>query len=308
MSGTGGVESEREWIPCGVPSLHGDDADPIATLHLSETRGGGRARAPFSPGPALVRFAAVASRVAGAALRLALPPTCLACDRLVASDQALCAKCWSAMTFLAPPWCARLGLPFAYDLGEGALSPRAIAHPPVFDRLRAVAAYEGPARALVSRLKYHDRPTAARMMGRLMTLAGAELLKREEGVPPPLLVPVPLHRLRHWSRRYNQAALLAREVGARGGLEVAPALLERVRATKRQVGLDARARATNVRGAFAVSASGVLRIAARRVILVDDVFTTGATVQAATRALLRAGASGVDVLAFAHAGADAPIS
>jgi ComF family protein len=268
------------------------------------------------PSPAAVsrRLPAMAWRVgralAGGAsglLRIVLPPTCLACERLVASDGSLCAGCWARMPLLAPPWCQRLGLPFAYDLGEGAVSPQAIAHPPVFERLRAVTAYDGPARALVARLKYHDRPSQAPAMGALMARAGAELLSVAPGETPPLLLPVPLHALRRWARRYNQAGLLARAIGRLSGLEVKQDALLRSRATKRQVGLDAAARARNVRGAFTMTQSGALAVAGRRVVLVDDVYTTGATVQAAARVLLRAGALSVDVLVFAHAGADRPI-
>lgn len=240
-------------------------------------------------------------------LRLLLPPTCLACDRLVASDGSVCAACWARMPFLSQPWCQRLGVPFAYELGPGAVSPQAIAHPPVFDRLRAVAAYDGPARALVARLKYHDRPSLAPAMGGWMARAGAELLASSPDEVAPVLVPVPLHGLRRWSRRYNQAGLLARSVGERSGLEVAAHALLRKRATKRQVGLDAAARARNVRGAFAVTEEGEMRLSGRRAVLVDDVYTTGATAQAAARALLRAGALSVDVLVFAHAGAETPL-
>lgn len=282
---------------------------------------------PADPGPD--GLASGATRGAGDLLRslrhavwgavgLAIPPTCVACDRLVAEDAALCAACWREMPFLAPPWCARLGLPFAYDLGAGAVSPQAIAHPPRFDRLRAVAAYEGPARAMVSRLKYHDRPHLAQAMAAWMARAGAELrfaAEDEDGAggsdmdrAPPLLVPVPLHPFRQWTRRYNQAALLATRVGELWGAEVAAHALVRSRATRRQVGLDAAQRAKNVRGAFAVSDAGRLVLAGRRVVLVDDVHTTGATVAAAARALERAGARAVDVLVFAHAGADRPLS
>jgi ComF family protein len=265
-------------------------------------------------GPAPARASPVARLVQGAfrlfhaANDLALPPTCLCCDRLVASDQALCFECWREMPFLAPPWCQRLGVPFAYDLGAGAVSPQAIARPPVHDRLRAVSAYSGPARALVARLKYHDRPSVSRAMGRWMARAGAELLVSDAEAGPPLLVPVPLHPLRNWARRYNQAGLLAREIArANAHVDICADGLRRVRATRRQVGLDASARAKNVRGAFAVSPHGALRIAGRRCVLVDDVHTTGATANAAARALMKAGAAGVDVLVFAHAGADRPL-
>lgn len=284
-------------------SVAGPDAGPDAGPEAGNVPG------PLFAAPGMM--AETVARTMSGVLRLLLPPTCLACDRLVASDGSLCAACWARMPFLSQPWCQRLGVPFAYELGPGAVSPQAIAHPPVFDRLRAVAAYDGPARALVARLKYHDRPSLAPAMGGWMARAGAELLASSPGEAAPVLVPVPLHGLRRWSRRYNQAGLLARWVGNGGGnkgsVEVAAQVLLRQRATKRQVGLDAAARARNVRGAFAVTEEGGMRLAGRRAVLVDDVYTTGATAQAAARALLRAGALSVDVLVFAHAGAETPL-
>lgn len=267
-------------------------------------RTGRRIRWPLRGQAVAAAFAAAGRRV----LDLVLPPTCLACDAIVGQEATLCPSCWEQMPFLAPPWCERLGLPFAYDLGPGALSPQAIARPPAFDRLRAVAAYEGPARVLVSRLKYYDRPAMAAAMGQWMARAGSELLApREEEAGPPVIVPVPLHRLRLWSRRYNQSGLLAREMGRALGLTVAPQALVRRKRTRQQVGLDAAARARNVSGAFSVTPQGLMTISGRRVVLVDDVYTTGATVGAATRALLREGATAVDVMVFAHAGADTPL-
>ncbi|MBA5778712.1 ComF family protein [Stappia sp. F7233] len=245
----------------------------------------------------LAGFAAGARRTA----RLVLPPTCLSCNVPLAEDHALCGSCWARTPFLSPPWCMRLGRPFSFDLGEGALSPQAIASPPVFDRARAACAFSGPARDLVHGLKYADRAALARAMGRWMARAGAELLKDK-----PLVMPVPLHRTRLWQRRFNQAALLAREVARMSDVPLRLDALERVRATSRQVGLSARARAQNVRRAFRVSPDAAGLVAGRPVVIVDDVFTTGATVSACARVLKRSGATRVDVLTFALADADIP--
>lgn len=262
--------------------------------------------------PALSGLFGHLRRAGAATVALAVPPSCLCCHRLVEADQALCAACWTQIPFLAPPWCARLGLPFAYDLGPEALSPLAIARPPRFDRLRAACAYSGPVRALVTGLKYGDRPALAEAMGRWMARAGAELLSEgsKDAPPetgPPLLVPVPLHPLRQWARRYNQSMRLAQAVAGASGCELAPDLLRRIRRTRRQVGLDRVSRASNVRGAFALAPEAAMRLAGRRAVLIDDVYTTGATVSAATRVLRAAGAVAVDVLVFAHAGADTPL-
>ena len=199
------------------------------------------------------------------------------------------------MPLIERPFCERLGTPFAVDLGGQALSPAAIADPPVFNRARAVARYEGPGRELVHRLKYGDRLDLAGPMGRWMARAGGEIL-----VPGTLIVPVPLHRWRLWRRRHNQAALLARAVSDATGLDWDSLLLHRVRRTRPQVGLSRPERAENLQGALRVDPGKAPALAGRSVVLVDDVLTTGATADAAARALLRAGALSVDVLTFAR--------
>ena len=230
----------------------------------------------------------------GAAVGLVYPPTCAACGAATGTPHTLCAACWSGLALIERPYCEHLGLPFAVDLGVGALvSPRALADPPVFARARAVARYDATARGLVRRLKYHDRLDLARTMGAMMRGAGRELIGGAD-----LVVPVPLHPLRLWRRRFNQAALLAAEV-ARGGPPHAPGLLARVKRTRPQVGLTRPARAQNLQGAFRVPDAHRPRLAGRRVLLVDDVLTTGATANAASRALVRGGARAVDVLTFA---------
>jgi ComF family protein len=229
-----------------------------------------------------------------------LPPQCLACDAPIGAQGALCPACWSKMRLIEKPYCARLGIPFTYEIGDGAVSAEAIADPPPFERCRAVAAFDDIARSLVHGLKYRDRLELAAWMASWMRRAGADVVDAAD-----VIVPVPLHRGRLWWRRYNQSMLLAQGVGRSSGKPVSTALLHRVRATEQQVGLTADQRDRNVRGAFRVPDAAKAAVAGRRVLLVDDVYTTGATVKAATRALLRAGASAVDVLVFArvvHAG------
>ena len=200
------------------------------------------------------------------------------------------------MPFIEAPWCNRLGIPFSHDLGEAALSARAIADPPVYDRARAAALYKGPARDLVLGLKFGARRDVAGLMGQLMARNGQELLDQGS-----LLVPVPLHRIRLWQRRFNQAALLAQAVSRVSGVAVEPFALERIRRTRQQVGLSAKQRQVNVRGAFRVPPSSRSKLYGRNVILVDDVLTTGSTLAACTRVLREAGAARVDVLTFAIA-------
>ncbi|MCJ2036768.1 ComF family protein [Methylobacterium sp. J-068] len=229
------------------------------------------------------------------ALGLVYPPTCSGCGGATADSHALCSACWSGLRLIEQPYCQRLGTPFAVDHGTGALlSPRAIADPPVFQRARAVALYEGRARDLVHRLKYEDRLDLGPVLARMMAGAGSELLAEAD-----CLVPVPLHRLRLWRRRFNQAALLSRRIGRIAGLPSDPGLLVRVKATRSQVGLSRVARGTNLQGAFRVPDSARARLQGRRILVIDDVMTTGATANAASRVLLRGGAASVDVLTFA---------
>jgi len=240
------------------------------------------------------RAVALARRLKKAAVDTLYPPTCLACRAATDAHGALCPKCWSLMRFIERPYCERLGTPFEQDLGEGLLSPQAMADPPVYARARAVARFEdGPARKLVHRLKYSDRAELAQPMGRWMARAGTEILADAD-----LLAPVPLHPLRLWRRRFNQAAMLAREIGRATGKPCDVDALVRVKATHSQVGLSRAQRAENVQGAFRVADGATVK--GRNVVLVDDVMTSGATANAASRALVRAGAKRVDVLVFAR--------
>jgi ComF family protein len=252
----------------------------------------------------VVRVAAALRRAGLRVLDVALPQLCPSCREPVGDGAGLCASCWSKLSLIEPPYCARLGIPFAYDAGPGLLSMEAIANPPAYDRARAVVRYDDVARALVHAFKYSDRLDLAPMMGRWMARAGRELLA-DAGA----LVPVPLHWRRLWARRFNQSAALARAISASCGVPVAHGGLKRVRATGQQVGRSKAERADNVQGAFRVPAEHQVEIAGRRLVLIDDVLTSGATVDACTRALLRAGAARVDVLVFARvvAPARAPI-
>jgi ComF family protein len=245
----------------------------------------------------LARLAATLATVGNRALNILYPPACLACRKATAAHHALCPDCWGEMRFIERPYCERLGTPFAQDLrSPGLISPEAIADPPVFGRARAVARYDdGPARRLVHRLKYSDRLELARPMGTWMARAGAEILSDAD-----LIVPVPLHRLRLMSRRFNQAAALAHCVSAASAVPVATQALVRIKPTPPQVGLSRPQRAGNVQGAFRVTEEAKPEIFRKRIVLVDDVLTSGATANAAARALLRSGAKNVDVLVFAR--------
>lgn len=229
------------------------------------------------------------------ALDAALPPLCASCREPLGDGAGLCATCWSKLSPIEKPYCARLGIPFLYDPGPGLLSLEAMANPPAYDRARAAVRYDEIARALVISFKFGDRMDLAPMMGRWMARAGRELLVDADGI-----VPVPLHWRRLWARRFNQSAALSGAVSAIAGVPVLHDTLRRVRATPQQIGLSKTDRASNVQGAFRVPQECKATLRGRRVILVDDVLTSGATVDTCARALLKAGVGSVDVLVFAR--------
>ena len=250
------------------------------------------------------RLASGARRAGGLLLDLIYPPTCLNCEAPVATPNAICSSCFNNLRPITAPLCPVLGLPFAVALGPDALSAEALADPPPFGRARSAVIYGDVAATLVSRLKYGDRPELARFCARLMAGAGHELW-----VPDAVLVPVPLHPARHRARRYNQSGELANALGRLTGVPVDAQLVRRSRMTRQQVGLSGSARQRNVAGAFTVHPDILVRARGKRVVLVDDVYTTGATLKALTRTLNRAGVEQVDAVSFARVviGADLPI-
>jgi len=227
-------------------------------------------------------------------VNLVLPPQCVSCRTRLA-DLGFCASCWCELGFIEAPLCDRLGIPFDYNPGDGIVSAAALAYPPAYARARAVVRYDDVARALVHRFKYKDALDAAPLLGAMMKRSGRHLFADSD-----IVIPVPLYRSRLWWRRYNQAAILANEIAAQTGLGYEPQLLERTRKTKSQVGLSARQRRRNVSGAFAINESAFERISGKRVLLIDDVITTGATIESCSKALLNGGAEVVNVLAFAR--------
>lgn len=254
-------------------------------------------------GPGL-RLGMILAGLGRRALDQLYPPACLSCQAPLMASDSLCPACFARLGQIRAPVCPVLGIPFEVDIGDEAQSAEALADPPPFERARAAVRYGEVAGSLVSRLKYGDRPELSRFCARLMHSAGHEFWRAE-----PLLVPVPLHASRMRLRRYNQSAMLARDVGRLSGLAVDPHLVQRHRRTRQQVGLSGEGRLRNVQGAFSVHPRFLERLNGRSVVLVDDVYTTGATVKAITRVLKRAGAQGVNILTFARVviGEDSPI-
>lgn len=224
------------------------------------------------------------------------PPVCAACGRKTGGHAALCVSCWSGIRFIEQPYCSVLGTPFSHDLGPGIISAAAIANPPEFDRLRAAAFYSGSVRNLVQALKYRDKTHLAVMMARWMLRAEDGMIQDCDGI-----IAIPLHRNRRVQRRFNQSAELGRALAKLTGKPFLPGLLLRTHATKQQVGLTRNAREDNVRGAFSIQKRHQDKIFGRKIVLIDDVYTTGATVSATAKVLKRAGASEVSVLTFARA-------
>lgn len=223
-----------------------------------------------------------------------VPPVCLACQTPLSEHHSLCAACWGQVDFIRAPVCDRLGIPLPFDTGGTMVSARAASDPPDYDRARAVAAYHGTMQTLIHRFKYSDRHDARRLFGRWLVAAGETLIAESD-----VVIPIALNRWRLLHRRYNQSAILAMEISRRTGIEEALLALVRTKATPSQVGLTGEERRLNMVGAFAVPERRRAEVAGRRVLLIDDVITTGATANAAARALKAAGAAQVDVLALA---------
>jgi ComF family protein len=222
------------------------------------------------------------------------PPLCLACRAPVTRGAALCLDCWQQQHFIEEPVCDALGTPFAYDEGEGALSPAAIAEPPAWNKGRAAVAFDEASKHLVHMLKYQDTPEAGHAMARMMAGAGRSVLAEAD-----YLVPVPLHKRRLWQRRFNQAALLAFEISRISGKPCKTEMLVREKPTRQQVGLSANDRRKNVGRAFAVPAEQQAFVHGKTIVLIDDVRTTGATANACASALKSAGAAKIHLLTFA---------
>lgn len=230
-------------------------------------------------------------------LNFAFPPLCAACRAPVVREaHKLCARCWGSFAFLSEPMCAVCGFPFEFDSGPEALCAACRQRLPAFDRLRSLMRYDDASRDPILAFKRADRLDLVPAFAQWVFAAGRALIEQAD-----VIVPVPLHRRRLWQRRFNQSALLAHALGKLGGKPVDCFSLVRTRATPSQGDMpSAAARRRNVQGAFRVSSGRARLLHGKSVLLVDDVFTTGSTIEACARALKRAGAVHVLVLTLAR--------
>lgn len=231
-------------------------------------------------------------------LDLILPPLCLNCQSRIEDHNSLCSACWRQIDFIRAPICDRLGIPLPHvaSMTGPIISAAAAANPPDYDRARVVGHFDGPLRDLIHNLKFHDNPSARHLLSRWLSDAGHDVMDGADA-----LIPIPLNRWRLLQRRFNQSQLLATGVAKRTEIPVWSFALTRHRNTRHQIGLTALEREKNVAGAFKVPERAKAKLSGKHIVLIDDVITTGATVSAAARALKKAGAARVDVLAVARA-------
>ncbi len=223
------------------------------------------------------------------------PPHCIGCGTTVEGQPGLCPACWKNLTFIGPPQCVRCGLPFPYEVAENAVCAACAAEPPAYARGRAAVLYDDASRRLILGFKHGDRLDAAGVFSGWLALAARDLISSAD-----LIVPVPLHWLRLAKRRYNQAAILARRLAQQTHIAYEPGLLVRRRRTA-PLGHKSRSdRRRAVKGAFAVADGARARLDGRRVLLIDDVLTSGATAEECAKVLKMAGATAVDVAALAR--------
>lgn len=224
-----------------------------------------------------------------------LPRRCSVCMAELATAPALCSSCWMDLHFIKAPICARTGVPLPFDLGPQSVSLSAMRFPPAYDRARSALIYNGTARDLIHKFKFHNRPEIAELLTPWLQTCGHDLLKDAD-----YLIPVPLHLFRLVSRRYNQSAELARMLSHASGVPMQAEWLRRVKKTSQQVGMTRDMRRKNLKGAFEVKPNKVAALEGKNVILIDDVITTGSTVTACAKTLRKAGVARIDVLSVAR--------
>ena len=225
-------------------------------------------------------------------LDILLPPVCGVCDQPVSKNATLCPDCFNKLKFITKPHCHICGRPFDFDIMGECICTQCLAKRPKFLKARAAVQYDDGAKKILLPFKHGDRLDLAPLMLKLMRPAADELMPETD-----IIIPVPLHRWRLFKRKYNQAAILANRLAKAYHKTCLPCGLKRTRATSSQGHLSPSERKQNVTNAFAVTKPSA--VAGKRILLVDDVLTTGATANECTKVLLKAGATQVCLLTFA---------
>jgi ComF family protein len=228
-------------------------------------------------------------------LNIFFPPQCLNCDIRVPTHGTLCIPCWQKIQFISEPMCHCCGFPFEYDIGNEALCGACLFERPSYAHARAAFRYDEHSSKLVTRFKYSDHTHLARVYSVWLAKAAGELLAQSD-----IIIPVPLHYFRFVHRRFNQSALLAHALSKKTNIKHRPDIIKRKRNTASQTGLTRSQREKNVKGAFSISERGKRIIKGKKILLVDDVMTTGSTIEQCAKSLIKAGAMQVNVLTLAR--------
>jgi ComF family protein len=229
------------------------------------------------------------------AVDIIFPAQCLACPTIVTVKGNLCHHCWDNIAFISSPQCEKCGMPFELENSSGMLCGNCIGeNGPRYDKARAVIQYDESSRNLITNFKYSDKTHSCKHFAAWMVRVGQEFIENAD-----IIAPVPLHRIRLFTRRYNQSALLAKSISQQCGVPAHNRLLIRTKNTPPQASLTFKQRTINVRNAFKVNSTYANKITGKNIILVDDVITTGSTINACVRALKKSGAGEVYVLTLA---------
>ncbi len=231
----------------------------------------------------------------GAAIDILLPPRCLATGEIVDAPGMVSPTVWPQLQFIETPFCQTCGMPFSFDIANDALCAACMDREPLFDRSRSAVVYNEASRKMILAFKYGDRLHAVKTFAPWMMRAGQTLIDGAD-----FIIPVPLHNRRLRERRFNQSALLGQEIAARCDKSYIPDLLQRTRHTIPQQGLNYKERGKNVHGAFAVNKAHLPTLKDKTVLLIDDVFTSGATLNECAKVMKKAGAAAVNILTVAR--------
>ena len=215
---------------------------------------------------------------------------------MIDENGGVCAACWQQLNFIAAPYCKRCGYPYEYEMGEGAECAACIAQLPHYHGHRSVLYFDELTKKLIYDLKYYDKPLLVGLFGQWLEQISSAWLEHEN----LLIIPTPIHRFRLWKRKYNQASLLANALAARTGHEVLHNGLLRTHHRPPQASLSRQKRLTNLKGSLAINTKHKDAIKGRPILLIDDVMTTGATVNACAKLLKQAGSGKVYCVTIAR--------